>query len=140
MQLNPEHNEALYALSRNLQATNPDLAAGYRQKLAALQQSRQVAEQAESLGNFGLSAAASHDWPRAIERINEAVAVCGDCRARADLFKNLGLTYARSGDLENAELALRQARELKPGDIEIVRTLEMLRFRAVRPTAPQPKR
>jgi len=132
VKLNPEHNEALYALSRNLQASNPDQAATYRKKLVDLKLSRQVAEEAEAMANFGLSAAASHDWPRAIERLNEAVNLCGDCRARADLHKNLGLTYARAGELENAERALRLAREIKPGDIEIVRALEMIRLRTKR--------
>jgi tetratricopeptide (TPR) repeat protein len=131
LQLNAEHHEALYALSRLLQPTSPARAAEYRQKLASLQQSRQVAEQAEAMANFGLSAAQSRDWPRAIERLNEAITLCGDCRARADLYKNLGLTQARSGDFEQAEASLRRAREWKPGDVEIVRALEMLRTRAL---------
>lgn len=134
LQLNSEHQEALYALSRLLQSTNPEQAAEYRQKIANLQQSRQIAEQAETMANFGLSAAQSRDWPRALERLNEAITLCGDCRARADLYKNLGLTQARSGDFVNAEASLRRAREWKPGDIDIVRALEMLRARA----APQP--
>jgi tetratricopeptide (TPR) repeat protein len=127
--LRPDHHEALYALSRQLQPTDPARAATYRQRLAALTASRQVAEQAESLGNFALSAAAVNDWPRAIERLTEAIALCGDCRSRADLQKNLGLVQARSGDWPAAEASLRQAREAKPGDIEIVRALEMLRLR-----------
>jgi Flp pilus assembly protein TadD len=116
-----------------LQPVDPKLAAAYRKRLAGLTAARQIAEQAESLGNFGLSAAESHDWPRAVERLEEAITLCGECRAAADLRKNLGLVLARSGDLAAAETRLRQARAMKPGDIEIVRALEMLRLRAARP-------
>jgi len=37
------------------------------------------------------------------------------------------LIYARSGDLENGEKELRAARQLKPADAEIVRSLEIIR-------------
>ncbi|MBM3759647.1 MAG: tetratricopeptide repeat protein [Acidobacteria bacterium] len=124
-----DHHEALYALSRQLQKVDAKRASEYRARLAGLTASRQVAEQAESLGNFGLSAAAVNDWPRAVERLREAIELCGECRAQADLEKNLGLVLARSGDLTQAEVMLRKSRERKPGDIEIVRALEMLRMR-----------
>jgi tetratricopeptide (TPR) repeat protein len=125
----PDHHEALYALSRQLQSVDAKRAGEYRARLAALTASRQVAEQAESLGNFALSAAAVNDWPRAIERLEEAIQLCGECRAHGDLEKNLGLVLARSGDVERAEVELRKARAKKPGDIEIVRALEMIRMR-----------
>lgn len=127
--LRPDHHEALYALSRQLQSVDAKRAGEYRARLAALTASRQVAEQAESLGNFGLSAAAVNDWPRAIDRLEEAIQLCGDCRADGDLAKNLGLVLAKSGDMQRAELELRKARAKKPGDIEIVRALEMIRLR-----------
>ena len=47
-------------------------------------------------------------------------------RARADLHKNLGLIYARSGDTAKAVAALRAAREQKPADPEIERALQLL--------------
>ncbi|MFN7541645.1 MAG: hypothetical protein ACK5TN_02465, partial [Acidobacteriota bacterium] len=61
--------------------------------------------------------------------LEEAIQLCGDCRADGDLAKNLGLVLAKSGDMQRAELELRKARAKKPGDIEIVRALEMIRLR-----------
>jgi tetratricopeptide (TPR) repeat protein len=127
--INPEHTEALYNLARALNASAPAQAAEYRKQMVAVQQSRQVAERAESLGNFALGAASARDWPRAIAQMKEALEICGNCRARADLHKNLGLIYARSGDTANAEAALRLARQLKPADAEVVQALEVIRAR-----------
>ena len=59
--------------------------------------------------------------------------MCQDCRSRADLHKNLGLIYCRSGDLDNGERELRLALKLKPKDADVLNalaTVEALRKRS----------
>lgn len=124
--VNGDHSEALYNLIRALGPGDPAAASSYRAKFTELQRQKRITGQAETLNNFALSAAASRDWPRAIEQLTEAITLCGDCRARADLHKNLGLIYARSGDTAKAVAALRAAREQKPADPEIERALQLL--------------
>ena len=127
MEVNGDHSEALYNLIRALGQMDAAEAGKYRAKFTELQRQKRITGQAETLNNFALTAAASRDWPRAIEQLNEAIGLCGDCRARADLHKNLGLIYARSGDAKKAVAALETARAGKPQDREIEQALQLLR-------------
>jgi tetratricopeptide (TPR) repeat protein len=126
VEANPQHTEALYNLSRAFGSSNPEKASDYRGKFTALQQARQITDRAETLGNFAISAAAARDWPRAIAQLKEALDLCGECRSKADLHKNLGLVYCRSGDVKNGQQELQRAQQLKPSDPEIGRSLEIL--------------
>ena len=56
-------------------------------------------EQAETLGNFAIASAEARDWPRAFSQMQQALEVCGECRIKADLHKNLGLILAKSGEI-----------------------------------------
>jgi Flp pilus assembly protein TadD len=55
--------------------------------------------------------------------------VCGECRSRATLHKNLGLVYCRSGDVGNGIRELKTARELNPRDAEIETALAIVEKR-----------
>jgi Flp pilus assembly protein TadD len=78
------------------------------------------------LGNFALAAAGARDWNQAVAQLEEAVEVCGNCRSKADLHKNLGLIYCRSGNLEKGERELRTAQSLKAGDPDITKSLRII--------------
>ena len=71
-------------------------------------------------------AASAHDWPEAIRQLKEAIAECGDCAAKADLHKKLGLIDCQTGDLDNGEKELLAAKALKPADPEIQRALQLI--------------
>ena len=78
------------------------------------------------LGLFALASAAARDWPQAVAQLREAIEVCGNCRARGELHKNLGLIYCRSGQLKDGESELRLASTLKPGDSDVAQALKMI--------------
>ncbi len=122
--------ETLYNLSRALRDINPEQSAEYAKRFSDVQRTRQMTDRAQTLGNFALSAAEARDWPRAIEQLQEAIEACGDCPAKGDLHKNLGLTYARSGDPEKGMQELKLARQSKPSDPDILRSLEILTAQA----------
>ena len=124
--LNPEHGEALYNLARALRDQDPDKAQLHLKRFQTLQEKQRITDRADTLGNFALAAASARDWPQAIAQLKEALELCADCRSRADLHKNLGLVYCRSGDLENGERELRLAFELKPVDPDVTRALEIV--------------
>jgi tetratricopeptide (TPR) repeat protein len=117
--IKPDHAEALYNLSRQLARSDPQEAQQFQQRFDTLQSQRRIMDRAQTLGNFGLSAAAAHDWPQAIAQLKEGLQVCGQCSALALLHKNLGLTYCRSGDLKNGLAELLEAKKLTPQDPEI---------------------
>ena len=66
------------------------------------------------------------NWNQAVAQLEEAVEVCGNCRSKADLHKNLGLIYCRSGNLEKGERELRTAQRLKAGDPDITKSLRII--------------
>ena len=79
------------------------------------------------LNNLALAAAASHDWDQAFGQLREALELCESCRSKADLHKNLGLIYCRSGDLTRGGEQLRIAQAMKPGDPDIVKALAVIK-------------
>jgi len=123
VQADPQHGEALYNLFRALRKSNPDEARRFRASFEELQKKRRVSDRADTLGNFALSSAAARDWEKAVSQLKEAIEVCGDCPTRFKLHKTLGLIYARSGELEKAEAALKTADRIEPGDPEVRESL-----------------
>ena len=122
----PDHAEALYNLSLSLAKTAPNQAHRYRESFVALQKKRQLTDRAQTLGNFALASAAARDWVQAVAQLQEALEVCGDCTARPNLHKNLGLIYCRSGDLKSGKNQLRIASQYRPTDADIQRALKMI--------------
>jgi tetratricopeptide (TPR) repeat protein len=82
----------------------------------AVQKERRILERADSLANNGIEAESAHDWPEAIRQLQEAIAACGNCRAKADLHRKLGIIHCQSGDLDNGEKELLAAKALDPED------------------------
>jgi tetratricopeptide (TPR) repeat protein len=126
VELQPEHGEALYNLARALRETDPAGSRQYQERFRELQKKRRITDRAETLNNFALASAAARDIPQAVAQLKEALEVCGDCRSRADLHKNLGLIYCRSGELKNGRAELLESRKLKPGDPDVARALDTL--------------
>jgi tetratricopeptide (TPR) repeat protein len=124
--LDPNHSEALYNLARGLSKTDPEASKDYQARFVALQQRRQMTDRAGTLANFALDAAAARDWEEAIAKLNEAVEVCGNCPSKADIHKDLGLIYCRSGNLAKGEQQLRLADGLKPNDPDITKSLAII--------------
>ena len=125
-ELDPEHAKALYNLARRLGQIDPAAAKPYQERFVELQKKRRITERADTLGNFALAAASARDSNQAVAQLEEAVEVCGDCRSKGDLHKNLGLIYCRSGNLEKGERELRIAGGLKPDDPDVKKSLEIL--------------
>jgi tetratricopeptide (TPR) repeat protein len=126
VQLNTDHAEALYSLVRHLNKAEPEEARKYQARFAELQTRKRITERADTLGNFALAAAGARDWNQAVAQLEEAVEVCGNCRSKADLHKNLGLIYCRSGNLEKGERELRTAQNLKASDPDITKSLRII--------------
>jgi tetratricopeptide (TPR) repeat protein len=127
--LNPEYADALYALSRALTRTQPEEAKRLQARFLRLQTLQRAMDEAQTLGNEALSAAAGGDWATAIAQLKTAISTCGECSVRPMLHKNLGLIYCRAGDLKNGETELVEADALMPGDEDIARALRILRSR-----------
>lgn len=124
--IDPDHSEALYNLARNLSRTDAEAGKQYQERFVALQQKKQITDRADTLANFALDAAAARDWNEAVTQLEEAVRICGDCRSKADLHKDLGLIYCRSGELVKGERELRAAAALKPDDPEVTKSLAII--------------
>lgn len=95
-------------------------------------------DRASTLGNFAISAANERDWPRAVEYLKEALEICGACNLQAQLRKDLGLTYARSGNLKDAVNELKKAEGLAPRDPDIGKALRVIRVAQESPSVAVP--
>jgi Flp pilus assembly protein TadD len=127
--LQPAYADALYALSRALARTEPAESRELQARFMHLQTQQRATDDAQTIGNNALNAAAADDWGTAISQLKKAIDRCGECSVRPQLHKNLGLVYCRSGDLKNGERELLEADKLLPGDADIAKALQMIRVR-----------
>jgi len=124
--LRPQYGQALYNLSRLLAKNDPARSEQLRLQFERLQTEQHIADRAQTLGNFALASADAHDWPQAVSQLKEAIQVCGRCSALAQLHKDLGLIYCRSGSLHEGRYELLEAQKLMPGDKDVAQALRML--------------
>ena len=125
VEINPEHGEALYNLSRQLAQSDPDESKRLQSRFETLQAQKQIMDQAQTLGNFALASATAHDWPEAISQLKEGIQICGGCTALGQLHKDLGLIYLHSGDTKNGLLELFEAKKLMPADPDIDKAIRI---------------
>jgi Flp pilus assembly protein TadD len=126
VQADPRHSQALYNLAKSLNKIHDPEAKQYQDRFDALQKSQQIADRVSQLGNFALEAANAQNWPQAVEQMNEAIQLCGDCPQSAHLHKNLGFFYGRTGNIGEAKKELRTALQLTPDDADAQNALAML--------------
>jgi tetratricopeptide (TPR) repeat protein len=118
VQADPNHSQALFNLAKALSKIHDPDAKQYQDRFEALQKNQQIADRVSELGNFALEAANAQNWPQALEQMNEAIQLCGNCPQSAHLHKNLGLFYGRTGNLGEAKKELRTALQLAPNDTD----------------------
>jgi tetratricopeptide (TPR) repeat protein len=98
----------------------------YQTRFDDLQREQQISDRVQQLGNFALEAANAQNWPQALEQMSQAIELCGNCEQAVHLHRNLGLFYARTGNIEGAEKELHKVLELSPGDNDAQRALTVL--------------
>jgi tetratricopeptide (TPR) repeat protein len=126
VQADANNSSALYNLARVLKKANAPEADQYQTRLDALQKRQQISDRVSELGNEALEAANAQNWPQAVEQMNEAIQLCGDCPQSAHLHKNLGLFYRRTGNIGEAKKELRTTLQLTPNDIDAQNALATL--------------
>src|SRR5580704_2892603 len=126
VQADPNHSQALYNLAKFLNKIHDPEAQQFQDRFDALQKSQQIADRVSELGNFALEAANAQNWPQAVEQMNEAIQLCGNCPQSAHLHRNLGLFYGRTGNIGEAKKELRTALQLAPDDADAQNALAML--------------
>ena len=126
IEIDPKDSQALFSLSRALRSTDPAESEQLMARYAAVQKERRILDRADTLANNGIEAASAHDWPEAIRQLKEAITACGDCAAKADLYRKLGIIDCQAGDLDNGEKELLAAKALKPADPVTQAALELI--------------
>ncbi len=121
--IDPDQTQALFNLIRALHQTDLAQAKQYEARFVAVKQKQQLTSEVETLNNFALASAKRLDWPQALEQMQEAIRLCGECAFKPDLHKNFGLLSCQSGDVETGEKELRLALALKPGDQDVQKAI-----------------
>jgi tetratricopeptide (TPR) repeat protein len=116
IEVDPKFAQALISLARAIQSADRAESETLMARYLAVQKERRILDKADALANSGIEAASAHDWPAAIQQMKDAIAACGECVAKADLFRKLGIVECQAGDLENGEKELLAAKALKPDD------------------------
>jgi tetratricopeptide (TPR) repeat protein len=124
--IDPKFSQALFGLARALRSTDRTESEQFMARYTSIQKERQILDHANTLANNGVVAASAHDWPEAIKQLEGAIAECGNCTAKADLHKQLGLIDCQAGDLDNGERELLAARAFKPSDFKVQRALQLI--------------
>jgi Flp pilus assembly protein TadD len=126
IEIRPQYSQVIYNLSRLLAKSDPEQSRQLQARFEKIQSDQHIMDRAQSLGNFALTSADAHDWPQAIAQLKEAIEVCGDCSARSQLHKDLGLIYCRSGSFSDGRAELFEAQKLAPGDQDVEKALRLL--------------
>ncbi|HEX4030689.1 MAG TPA: tetratricopeptide repeat protein [Terracidiphilus sp.] len=124
--IDPKFSQALFSLAGALRSTDRAESERLMAHYLAVQKERSILDRADTLANNGVEAASAHDWPEAIRQLNGAIAACGDCAAKADLHRKLGIIDCQAGDLNNGEKELLAAKALKPDDPVTQAALELI--------------
>jgi tetratricopeptide (TPR) repeat protein len=127
VKLDPQNSSSLYNLTRLLAKVNDPEARAYMDRFQELQRTRQLSDRVQRLNNFALEAANAHNWPQAVQELQESIAACGECKQLPILHRNLGLIYAREGEIKEAESELEAALKISPNDTDARTALEILR-------------
>ena len=122
----PANSSALYNLARTLTSVHDPEAKEYMSRFQALEKTRHLSDRVQSLNNFALEAANARNWPLAVEQLHEAIQLCGQCQQLPVLHRNLGLIYARKGDIEQAKAELHLALKVNPHDADATEALNVL--------------
>lgn len=136
--IDPKFSQALFSLSRMLRSTDPSESEQLMARYLAVQKERSILDRADTLANNGIEAASAHEWPEAIRQLNDAIAACGDCAAKADLHRKLGIINCQAGNLDNGEKELLAAKALKPDDPVTQAALEMIARARSQHATPDP--
>jgi tetratricopeptide (TPR) repeat protein len=126
IEIDPKFSQALFSLAHALRSTDQAESEKLMARYVAVQKERRILDRADTLANNGIEAASAHDWPEAIRQLKEAIATCGDCAAKADLHRKLGIVDCQAGDLVNGEKELLAAKALKPDDPVTQAALELV--------------
>jgi tetratricopeptide (TPR) repeat protein len=121
----PNDSQTLYALAETLKNTSEPEAKVYMDRFQAFEKDHRL-DHVKLMNQFALKAANNRDWPQAREQLREAVKLCGNCTQLPMLHKNLGLVYARTGDIATAERELHLALVLNPDEVEAQNTIKIL--------------
>jgi tetratricopeptide (TPR) repeat protein len=132
VKLDPQNLSSLYNLARTLAKQNDPQARDYLERFEALQKAERLSDRVQTLNNFALEAANAHNWAQAVEQLQESLRTCGQCRQLPVLHRNLGLIYARKGDIQSSKRELQTALQIDPNDADAQAALQVLRN--IRPT------
>ncbi len=124
--IDPNFSQALFALAHALRSTDRPESDKFMARYVEIQKQRRILDNAGTLANNGVVSASAHDWPEATRQLKAAIAECGDCVMKADLFKKLGLINCQAGNLNDGEKELLAAKALKPTDLEIQSALQLI--------------
>ena len=124
--IDPKFSQALISLASALRSTDQAESEQLMARYNAVQKEQSILDRADTLANNGVEAASAHDWPEAIRQLQEAIGACGDCAAKADLHRKLGIIDCQAGNLDNGEKELLAAKALKPDDPVTQAALELV--------------
>jgi tetratricopeptide (TPR) repeat protein len=124
--IDPKFSQALFSLARALRSTDSTESDQLMARYVAVQTERRILDRADALANNGIEAASAHDWPEAIRQLKEAIAACGDCAAKAEFHRKLGIVDCQAGDLDKGETELLAAKALTPDDPVTQAALELI--------------
>jgi Tfp pilus assembly protein PilF len=127
VKLDPQNSSSLYNLTRTLAKENDPQAKAYMERFETLEKTRQLSDRVQTLNNFALEAANSHNWSQAVEQLQESIKTCGQCQQLPVLHRNLGLIYARKGDIEAGQHELETALRIDSNDADAQKALQILR-------------
>jgi tetratricopeptide (TPR) repeat protein len=127
VRLDPQNLSSLYNLARTLAKANDPQAQTYMERFQALQKTQQLSDRVQTLNNFALEAANAHNWSQAVEQLQESINTCGQCKQLPVLHRNLGLIFARKGDIQAGERELEMALQIDPNDSDAQEALQVLR-------------